>query len=78
MSADPGNEKCAGCGDAADAECRVWGQPLCYPCAQAWDREAPSEEEAARKYPVDEDRYRALKEFTAKWAEKRRAKARAA
>lgn len=73
MSADPGKEKCAACNAGADSETKIWGVALCYSCAVAWDQEAPSQVEAEKKYPDDAQRHAAFREFTVKWATKRRA-----
>lgn len=72
MSADQGNAKCAGCPGEADAECEIWGTPFCYGCAVAWDKAAPTQQQAEAKYPGDKDRYAAFRKFTADWAAKRR------
>jgi hypothetical protein len=53
--------KCAHCGGDADvnrvgdqvATVTVWGQSMCYPCFNAWERECPhfgADEAACRRY----------------------------
>ncbi len=78
MSADKGREKCSSCPDDADAECTIWGARLCGTCAKVWDLEAPTQEQALRKYPLEAERMAAFKAFTSAWVAKRKQRARAA
>ncbi len=48
---------------------------MCERCKNAWDDEAPPDAEWDRKYDHPPARYAAEKAWTAKWCERRKARA---
>ncbi len=65
--------ECAGCG--ADSLWVVWDKAVCNECKCAWDDDAPHDDAWDEKYPEAKHRYVAKTAWTAKWCEKRRARA---
>jgi hypothetical protein len=69
---------CAACGGPNLNRWAVWGQSLCNACKNLWDEQAPPDDAWDHKYPEDEPRYAAKRNWTAQWAAKQLRKARAA
>jgi len=64
---------CACCG--APAECGIWENPVCYPCASDWFARSPTYGDITAKYGSDDDSVRIYTDWTARWVESRRKEA---
>lgn len=64
---------CAACGNKS--ECEIWSTPVCYVCAADYGAKMPDYGAIHRKYGNDCDTIQVYRDFTARWLERRKARA---